>query len=294
MHLFDMTKIYLDYDQAQLDAQYDQATLVPDLSDYHARWTHRTKVAKERYPCYEHVAYGTQADEWMDVYRPHGLELAPILIFFHGGAWLSQQIGLTGNAAETYVSAGAVYIAVNFSVAPTASLDLMVGQCREATAFIARNAHAWNADARRIYLVGHSSGAHLASNVAVTDWAAYGLAGDTIKGLAVTSGPYDLEPVKLSKRNTYLHLDQGGVDRNSAGKHLHAALPPAVAAWGGKELIEFQRQSAAFASAWESATGSVERLIFPENNHFDQCDEIAKPDGKLTRAILGMMGLESA
>ena len=265
--------------------------MVPDLSDYHTRWTLRTKLAKERYECNEHLVYGNHADKWMDVYRPKVVGPAPILVFFHGGAWLSQQIGLTGNAAETYVSAGAVYIAVNFSVAPSASLDVMVGQCREATAFIARNAHTWNADARRIYLVGHSSGAHLASNVAVTDWAAYGLSGDTIKGLAVTSGPYDLEPVRLSKRNTYLHLDQGGVDRNSAGKHLHAALPPAVAAWGGKELIEFQRQSAAFASAWESATGSVERLIFPENNHFDQCDEIAKPDGKLRRAILAMMGL---
>ena len=95
-----MKKIYLDYDQAQLDAQYDQATLVPDLSDYHARWTHSTKLAKQRYPCYEHVAYGGHTDEWIDVYRPDVQELAPILIFFHGGAWLSQQIGLTGEFAR--------------------------------------------------------------------------------------------------------------------------------------------------------------------------------------------------
>ena len=288
-----MKKIYLEYDQAQLDAQYDQATLVPDLSDYHARWTLRTKTAKERYQCHEHVAYGEHPDEWIDVYRSNASEPAPILIFFHGGAWLSQQIGLTGNAAEAYVDAGAIYIAVNFSVAPDASLDVMVGQCREATAFIARNAHIWKGDARRIYIVGHSSGAHLASNVVVTGWEKYGLPSDTIKGFAVTSGPYDLEPVRLSKRNLYLNLDQGGVDRNSAAKHLHSALPHAVVAWGCKELIEFQRQSAAFASAWEAATGSVQTLIFPENNHFDQCDEVAKMDGKFTLAILSMMGLKS-
>ncbi len=77
----------------------------------------------------------------------------------------------------------------------------------------------------------------------------------------------------------------------SAAKHLHSALPHAVVAWGGKELIEFQRQSATFASAWEAATGSVQRLIFPENNHLDQCDEVAKMDGKITHAILSMMGL---
>jgi hypothetical protein len=39
--------------------------------------------------------------------------------------------------------------------------------------------------------------------VAVTDWkAGFGLPQDLVKGIAVTSGPYDLEPVILSKRNT--------------------------------------------------------------------------------------------
>jgi arylformamidase len=287
-----MDKIYLDYDQAALDAQYDQATLVPDLSAYQARFTARTKAAKAAYRCLEHVAYGPHPDEWLDVYCPAKASGAPIVVFFHGGAWRVQQAATMGTAAEAYVEAGAIFVAVNFSVAPEADLDVMVRQSREATAYAAKHAADWGGDAARLFVLGHSSGAHQASNVAVTDWRSYGLASDLVKGLAVTSGPYDLEPVLLSKRNAYLHLDQGGVERNTAAKHLRSDLPPAIVAWGAKELAEFQRQGDAFAEAWEGATGSVTRLVFPDNNHFDQYDEIAKPDSHFTLSFLAMMGLK--
>jgi len=290
------TKVYLDYDQEELDRQYDQATLVPDIAPYTARNKAMTEAAKKRFRCLEHVAYGDHDDEWFDVFGVQGGQrggLAPIVVFFHGGAWRVQQIGATGAAAPAYVDAGAIFVAVNFSVAPDANLDVMVAQCRAATAFVQREGAKWGGDPNRIHLLGHSSGAHLASNVAVTEWdTAFGLPRDLVKGLAVTSGPYDLEPVILSKRNTYLHLDRGGVERNTAAKHLRADLPPAIVAWGGKELTEFQRQGEAFADAWEAATGSVTRLFFPGNNHFDQqANEVANPDSHFALAFKAQMGL---
>ncbi len=286
-----MDKIYLDYDQAALDAQYDQATLVPDLSAYQARFTARTKAAKAAYKCLEHVAFGPHPDEWLDVYMPAGNGPKPVVVFFHGGAWRVQQGSTMGTAAAAYVEAGAIFVAVNFSVAPEANLDFMVRQSRDATAYVAKHATAWGGDATRLFVLGHSSGAHQAANVAVTDWRGYGLPGDLVKGLGVTSGPYDLEPVILSKRNEYLHLDAGMAERNSAANYLRGDLPPAIVAWGGQELDEFKRQGQAFADAWEGATGSVTRLVFPDNNHFDQYDEIGKPDSHFTLSFLAMMNL---
>jgi len=285
-----MDKIYLDYDQAALDAQYDQATLVPDLSAYQARFTARTTAAKAAYKCLEHVAYGSHPDEWLDVYCPAKAKGAPVVVFFHGGAWRVQQGSTMGTAAGAYVEAGAIFVAVNFSVAPEANLDVMVRQSRDATAYAAQHAAAWGGDAARLFVLGHSSGAHQAANVAVTDWRAYGLPSDLVKGLSVTSGPYDLEPVILSKRNEYLHMDPAMAMRNTAANYLRSDLPPAIVAWGGQELAEFQRQGQAFADAWEGATGSVTRLVFPDNNHFDQYDEIGKPDSHFTLSFLAMMG----
>jgi arylformamidase len=288
-----MTKVFLDYDQAELDRQYDQATLVPDLSPYHARGKAMTDEAKKRFQVTQHIAYGDHDDEWLETYCPSGARGAPVVIYFHGGAWRAQQAASLGAAALAYVPYGAIFVAVAFSQAPDANLDIMVGQCRAATAFVYRECAKWGGDPNRIHLLGHSSGAHLTSNVAVTDWqTAFGLPGDLVKGIAVSSGPYDLEPVILSKRNTYLHLDRGGVERNTAAKHLRSDLPPAIIAWGGKELAEFQRQAAAFADAWEAATGSVTRLFSPGNNHFDQCyDEIANADSHFAIAFRDQIGL---
>jgi arylformamidase len=246
-------KVYLDYDQAELDRQYDQATLVPDLAPYHKKGLAMATEAKTRFRVLEHVAYGDHDDEWLEVYLPDGAREAPVIVYFHGGAWRAQQEASIGALSLGYVPFGAIFVAVAFSQAPAANLDVMVAQCRAATAFAYRECSKWGGDPNRLYLMGHSSGAHLTANVAVTDWPkAFGLPREIIKGIAVSSGPYDLEPVILSKRNEYLHLDRGGVERNTATKHLHKDLPPAIVAWGGKELPEFQRQGAAFADAWPS------------------------------------------
>ena len=286
-------KVFLDYDQEELDRQYDQATLVPDMAPYQARGRAMTEEAKRRFRCLEQIAYGDHADEWLEVYLPDGARGAPVVVFFHGGAWRNQQEAALGAAALAYVPFGAIFVAVAFSQAPEANLDVMIAQCRAATVFVHHECAKWGGDPLRIHLLGHSSGAHLTSNVAVTDWEnAFGLPRHFIKGIAVSSGPYDLEPVILSKRNTYLHLDRGGVERNTAAKHLRADLPAAIVAWGGKELAEFQRQGAAFADAWEAATGSVTRLFFPGNNHFDQqYDEVANPDSHFALALRAQMGL---
>ena len=53
---------------------------------------------------------------------------------------------------------------------------------------------------------GHSSGAHLAGCVLLTDWAARGLPDDVIKGALLISGMYDLHAPLLSARSRYVKI----------------------------------------------------------------------------------------
>ena len=235
-----MTKIYRDYTQEELDQQYNQATLVSNIPDYTNDLADLTAKAKASVACREDIAYGDHADELLDIYLPDNLTSpAPIRIFIHGGAWKGNSKEHAGGAAASFVSHGAIYVAVEFSLAPEASLDRMVDQARRAVWFTYQHGAEYGGDPNKIYLAGHSSGAHMAAMAAVTDWpAAFSGPAELVKGLMASSGPYDVEPCRLSARNDDLFLDQAAAARNSVPKFVRPKLPGASLAWRGRELTE--------------------------------------------------------
>src|SRR5208282_5365093 len=95
-----------------------------------------------------------------------------IQIFIHGGAW---RVGLAkeyGFPAEIFVRAGAHFVVPDFINVLESHGDLMVmaEQVRCALAWLHKNARSFGGDPDRIFLSGHSSGAHLAGAALVADW----------------------------------------------------------------------------------------------------------------------------
>jgi arylformamidase len=278
-------KVYRDYTQAELDAQYEQRTLVPDVGPYIKRWAAGTAAAKTALRVHGDIAYGDHDDERLDLYGAETgpeSDAAPVLIFLHGGAWRMLSKDESGYLAPVFVEAGAMVAAVNFSNAPAESLEVMAAQVTRAVRFLRENVAAYGGDPDRIYLAGHSSGAHLAAMALQTE---------RVAGAVFVSGAYDLAPIRLSARNDYLHLDDAAALRNSPLLNLQSGMPPAIVAWGGRELDEFQRQGGEFAESWEAQGASVDRVFLPDANHFDMGDAFADPTSRLVRAMFDMMDL---
>ena len=283
-------KVYLDYSQEELNRQYDQRSLVADSSPYISNWSEATQQAKSNFECRENLAYGDHRDEILDLYLPDivqgGEELAPLLVFCHGGAWRRLTKDESGHMAAAYVPEHVALAALNFSLAPEKDLSSIVGQVRRAVLYLYENASKFMVNPKKFYVCGHSSGAHLAANIAVTNWSAMGAPHDLIKGVTLVSGPYDLEPVRLSARNDYLFLDASTARALTPQTHLRPGLPPAIFSWGGGELDEFQRQSASLAEAWENEGMAVQRLFFQDKNHFEMGCEHMSLDSPLAKATL--------
>ena len=110
--------------------------------------------------------------------------------------------------AEVFVHAGAHLVVPDFvSVLDTGGdLTPLVEQVRRAVAWVHSNASRFGGDRSRIYVSGHSSGAHLAGVLATTDWPRLQLPADIIKGVVSCSGLYDLRPVRLSARREFLAI----------------------------------------------------------------------------------------
>ncbi|PIW26618.1 MAG: alpha/beta hydrolase [Rhodospirillales bacterium CG15_BIG_FIL_POST_REV_8_21_14_020_66_15] len=283
-------KVWRDYDQAELDRQYDQRSIVPDGDDYKADDAKASETARAETDCRIDVAYGGHPDERLDVF-PARAPGSPVLVHLHGGGWARGSKSNESFVAPGLVDAGAAAVVVEFSLCPAGTLAGMVDQCRRAVAWVHAHAGEMNAAADRIVISGHSSGSHLAAMMWVTDWAARGLPADVLKGCVVTCGIYELTPVRLSYRNEYLGLDDAAVAQLSPIRRLKPDLPPVALFYGGGELAEFRRQGRDFAQALRDAHLEVAETDIPGLNHFQMGRLLGRPDSPVHRAALRMLGL---
>ncbi len=285
------TKIWLDYDQEALDDQYNQRILVPNANDYMTRNGVDSARIRDELDCRLDVAYGPTDDERVDIF-PAARPGAPVVVYYHGGAWTRWHKDHNSYQAVSFVNRGATFVSVNFSLLPKVDMDELIRQCRAAVAWVYRNAREFGADPDRLYVAGHSSGAHEVGLLAVTDWARdWGLPADVIKGAFAASGMYDLEPVRLSSRNEYVRLDPEMTARNSAMRHIPDVMPPMVIAYGELEQKEFRRHSIEFAAALRARGHECVELDLPGLNHFEVAQQFDNPDGALLKAMFEIMGL---
>lgn len=117
-------------------------------------------------------AYGTGDRETLDVYIPNSAvrdnTTLPVVIWTHGGAWLSGDKKGSAPYYSLLANQGYVVIAPNYSLAPAAQYPKPVQQLNMAYDYIKTNAERFHADTQKIVLAGDSAGAQLSSQIAAT------------------------------------------------------------------------------------------------------------------------------
>lgn len=287
----------VEYTKPQIDSAYDQTCWRQDPPDVFSRspWLAADFLARFGPP--ERHAYGPSQYEALDLYRTPAGRHAPTLIYIHGGSWRVGSAAGAASMAENFVEAGANFVALDFinvtQTDPLGDLITMAEQVRAGVAWVYQNARMLRLNPDRIYVSGFSSGGHLCGVVITTDWAARGLPSDFIKGAVCGSGMYDLYPVSLSFRNTFVNFQlDDTINELSPIQHMENINFPVVLGHGTKETPEFQRQTEDFAAALDAAGKDVTLIVAPGYNHFEFNETFANPYGPLGRASLELMGLQ--
>ena len=284
--------VFLDMDQQALDDAYDQEIWAPNR----ALIVERRKAASERARAIlgqpTRVAYGPGEHEGLDIFSC-GIKGAPVNVFVHGGAWRRNVAADYALQAEGLVRAGAHCVIIDFINVDQAYGDLfpMYQQVRRALGWVYRNAESFGGDRDRIYISAHSSGSHLSGVVLTRGWKEEGLPPDFCKGAVLLSGMYDLAPVALSKRSSYVKFTDAMVEQLSGGRFIGDLHAPLVLAIGSCETPEFQRQSRDFAAAVTAAGKPAELIVGAGYNHFELLETLTNPYGLTGRAMLAQMQL---
>lgn len=283
--------VYRHYDQAGLDLALNARATVADIGPFTRAYADESAKSRAALECRAGVKYGPKPAERMDVF-PARRPGSPVFVFIHGGYWRMLDASDSSFMARTFVEAGAAVVAVNYELAPAASIDEIVRQCRAALVHVWRNAREFNGDPARIHVSGSSAGGHLAGMMISGGWAeAFDAAGLRVQSASPLSGLFDLEPVRLSNCNEWARLDAEAAARNSPLRQPPAHPLPLVVSYAPNEAAEFAIQSEAFIAVCRSRGCAVEFVAEPGSNHFDLPLRLMDRAAPLTNAVLRVMRL---
>jgi acetyl esterase/lipase len=264
-------------DRTALDAAYNNTAAVGQVrrDEYVAGWTRRSDAIRARPGGRFDLRYGEGPRHRLDLF-PCGRPGAPTLVYIHGGYWQMNDKEPYAFLGEGLLPAGINLALLEYTLAPAARLDAIVGEIRRGVAWTIDHAKELGGDPTRVYVSGHSAGGHLTA-MAMTE--------PRLAGGVAISGIYDLEPIRLSYLNDKLGLDSAEEDRNSPIRHLPAQAAPLVVTVGLGELPELVRQSEEFAAAWKGRGLRGAYLPVPKHDHFSILEELARPGGVILDAL---------
>jgi arylformamidase len=273
-----------------LERQYDARATVPDIALELQAYRDSSTPMYSLTPCVRDVAYGSGPDETLDLFPVAAQPNAPLLVFIHGGYWRALHSQDSVFMAQQFTSHGVAVAALNYTLAPHATLAQIVGQCQRAVAWLLKDAAPYGVTPHRTVLSGSSAGAHLAAMLLVPTWQAeHGVAPNALCGGVLLSGLYDLEPVQRCVPNTWLNLSVAQAQDLSPLHHLPHPQVPLYVAVAEHDTDAFKRQSRDYAAACRAQGNPVTWHEARQRNHFNIVLDWMDARSDLFQATMGLM-----
>jgi len=270
------------------EREYNARASIPDHPQIFARWAEQSAATRRLRACLIDLRYGETASERLDLF-PARSDSAPLLVFIHGGYWRSLDKSDFSWLVPPFVNHGVSVALLNYGLAPKTPMEEIVRQMLRAHAWLYRNGDRLGFDPNRIYVAGHSAGAHLTVMMMAALWPVYGadLPADLVRGGLAVSGIYDLEPLlhaPFVKGDLQLTARRA---RTLSPVHMPPATDrPLYTAVGALESSEFRRQTTLIGKAWPR--NLVRNLTLPKLHHLNVIEELANPASPLFDAALEM------
>lgn len=102
-----------------------------------------------------------------DIHLPVAREPAPILIYIHGGAWVSGSSKTHRPIGFGFAHHGYLVFNINYRLAPEYPFPIPYEDCVAATRWVAKNAAKYGGDATRLAIGGDSAGGNLSAAATV-------------------------------------------------------------------------------------------------------------------------------
>ena len=281
-----MTFDWRSADDATLEAHFNPRAAVGDeaAEAWVGKYLAAAEAGREAWPGTYDIAYGSGPREALDLHRPASGANGALFMFIHGGYWRRFAKADHSFAVGGFVERGVTVASVDYALCPDVTLDEIVAQMRACLAFVHAHAGEWGCDPARLFVGGHSAGAHLTAMLLADPASAAPIA-----GAHCMSGIYETPAVRRISVNDDVRLDAAAAARNDAFAHPPQKAVPMVVSVGGEEPAGWQAQSAGYADIAEAAGCAVERITVPGADHFSMLFDAVRAGGKSFEAFAAKM-----
>jgi acetyl esterase/lipase len=215
------------------------------------------------------IAYADGGDQQkLDLYLPEQKGFATV-VFTYGGGWRTGSRKSVTPIGKRLQSLGFGCALLSHRLAPQNKFPAQIEDVAAAFAWIKKNIAARGGDPKRVFLMGHSSGAHLSLLLATDSkyLAGHQLLPSDIAGVIGLSSPIDLEPRSSGKGFGDALLAGKGADvfsrdaalmkEASPIQHLSKDLPPTVLIVGERDFPMLEGDAKAFSTKANDAGAKV-------------------------------------
>ncbi|WP_294734661.1 alpha/beta hydrolase [uncultured Pseudomonas sp.] len=226
------------------------------------------------------IAYGDDPRQKLDIYRPvTALPDAPVVVFFYGGSWNSGSKDDYGFVGEALASRGIVVVIADYRLYPHVRYPAFLQDGAQAVAWAHQNSAEYGGDPRKLYVMGHSSGAYNAAMLALDpQWlAGVGLSPSVFKGWIGLAGPYDFLPIENRDVRPVFFYPDSPPDSQPINHVSHDAPPSLLIASVDDNLVNPKRNTGGLANKLRAAGVPVEEFYFTKTSHATLVASMSRP-----------------
>jgi arylformamidase len=250
------------------------------------------------------VSYGDLPQQKLDIYKPdvESEGGSPVIVYIHGGAWRMGSKSIGKKHGSFYSAKGIILVSIDYRLLPDARHPDQVKDCAAAAAWVAKHIGEYGGDPSKMYLAGHSAGAHLAALLTTTDkyLSQYGLSATLFKAvfpLDTASFDFSIPPDgKLERFMKRTIADVFGTSKEALEEasptylaYHDTALKPPFILFVTSNRPDAVAQTQAFEIALKNVGTPVKTFVIEGKTHMEMNAGMSEPDSPISREILKSM-----